>query len=128
MYAFAMARVLIEKSADRLPDDPLAGVSLAYYCAAIGDVDCAGLRAAEAVALQPDHPGVHYYRALISLRLGNESRAVAAARDALRYGYPRALFEADPRLEKVRASREFSAPLIASNRLPTAPRFSAAFR
>jgi TolB-like protein/tetratricopeptide (TPR) repeat protein len=128
MYAFAMARVLIEKSADRLPDDPLAGVSLAYYCAAIGDVDCAGLRADEAVALQPDHPGVHYYRALISLRLGNEARAVSAARDALRYGYPRALFEADPRLEKVRASREFSAPLIASNRLRTGPQFSAVFR
>jgi len=102
--AYQRARDLAESAQQIAPDDPVAVVSLAYYCAAVHDRPCAAEHSAKAIALAPTEPSIQYYVALVNLRLGQEAAAIAAARRALELGYPRALFTVDPLLEPVRNS------------------------
>jgi serine/threonine-protein kinase len=95
-------------------------ISLAYYCAATSDRICASQQISRAVALAPTLPAIHYYRALVNLRLGQEAAAISAAERALALGYPRALLNRDPLLESVRHSPRlagipFGQPALARN-------------
>jgi TolB-like protein/DNA-binding winged helix-turn-helix (wHTH) protein/tetratricopeptide (TPR) repeat protein len=101
-HAYSRARDLAYSERQVTPDNPATVISLAYYCAALNDQACARKHSAEAVALAPAEPAIHYYIALVNLRLGREAAAISAAERALALGYPRALFTVDPMLETVR--------------------------
>jgi len=102
--AYYRARDLAESAQQIAPNDPRIAVSLAYYCAALKDLSCAVEHRANALALAPTEPWIQYYAALVNLRLGQESAAIATAERALELGYPRALFTVDPLFESVRNS------------------------
>ena len=118
--AYSKARDLARSAQQVRPDDPVTAISLAYYCAATSDRDCASQHSARAVALAPTSAAIHYYRALVNLRLGQEAAAISAAERALALGYPRALLSRDPLLESVRNSPRlagipFGQPTLARN-------------
>ena len=102
--AYQRARDLAESDQQIAPNDPVTAIYLAYYCAAVNDRPCANAFRSSAVALAPMEPDIHYYSALIDMRLGHEAAAIAAAERALALGYPRALFTVDPLLASVRNS------------------------
>ena len=87
--------------------DALTRVSLAYYCAALGDAACAESNRVQALQLEPDNVDVHYLSALVHTRLGDMQAALAATQKALDLGYPQALLVTDPQLEQVWAKRRF---------------------
>ena len=119
--SYYMARSLAEDEFEFSPDDPIVVGSLAYYCAALGDRECAWNFSSAATDLAPRDPSVQYLVALVNLRLGHDAGAISAAELALELGYPRALFTADPLLAAVRNS-----PLLADEfiRQPTLARSS----
>jgi TolB-like protein/DNA-binding winged helix-turn-helix (wHTH) protein/tetratricopeptide (TPR) repeat protein len=119
-FAYVKARDLARSAQQVRPDDPVMAISLAYYCAATSDRDCASRQSARAVALAPTSAAIHYYRALVNLRFGEEAAAISAAERALALGYPRALLSRDPLLEAVRNSPRlvdipFGQPTLARN-------------
>jgi TolB-like protein/tetratricopeptide (TPR) repeat protein/DNA-binding winged helix-turn-helix (wHTH) protein len=120
LVAYSKARDLAQSAQQLRPDDPVMAISLAYYCAAMGDRACASLQSSRAVALAPASPKIHYYRALVNMRFGEEAAAISAAERALALGYPRALLSRDPFLESVRHSPRlagipFGQPAVALN-------------
>jgi TolB-like protein/DNA-binding winged helix-turn-helix (wHTH) protein/tetratricopeptide (TPR) repeat protein len=119
--SYYMARRLAEDELEFAPDEPIVVGSLAYYCAALGDRECAWKFSSAATDLAPRDPSVHYLMALVNMRLGHDAGAISAAELALELGYPRALFTADPLLAAVRNS-----PILADEfiRQPTLARSS----
>lgn len=113
MEAYYIARGLAEDQLERAPADPVTRIALAYYCAALGDGNCAVEHSTSALALAPEAPVVQYANALVNLHLGNEAAAIAAVELALDLGYPRALLRADPQLVAVRSSPRLAVALIA---------------
>jgi tetratricopeptide (TPR) repeat protein len=63
--AYASARQLAEAALLTAPDDALTTVSLAYYCAALGDADCAETHRIRALQLAPENVDVHYRSAQV---------------------------------------------------------------
>ncbi len=119
--SYHMARSLAEAEVDIGGDEPILVGSLAYYCAALGDRECAWKFGSAAIDLAPQDPSIQYLLALSKLRLGDDAGAISAAERALELGYSRALFTADPLLAAVRNS-----PLLAGtfSRQPTLARSS----
>ena len=113
--AYSIARGLAEIELKTLPDEPLTRITLAYYCAALGDSNCAVEHSTAALTLAPKMPAVHYINALVNLHLGNETAAIAAAELALDLGYPRALLRVDPQFVVVRRSPHLASALIAGS-------------
>ena len=111
--AFARARELVAAKLVAQPGDAVDHISLAYYCAALGDARCAVGHSNDALALAPQAPVVHYLHALVQLRLGNRAAAIRAVESALELGYPRTLFRVDPQLLVVRGSPLLAGALIA---------------
>ena len=107
LQSFARARQLAEAALLTDPADALTTVSLAYYCAALGDTDCAASKRVQALQLEPDNVDVHYLSALVHTRLGDMQAALAATQKALDLGYPQVLLVTDPQLEQVWSQRRF---------------------
>ena len=108
LQSYSLARQLAEDSLLLNPVDALTTVSLAYYCAALGDAACAENNRVRALQLEPDNTEVNYLSALVHARLGNMQAASAATQRALDLGYPQALLVTDPLLEAVWSKRRFA--------------------
>jgi tetratricopeptide (TPR) repeat protein len=107
LRSFETARQLAEAALLTDPADALTTVSLAYYCAALGDTDCAETNRVQALQLEPDNVDVHYLSALVHTRLGDMQAALTATQKAVDLGYPQALLVTDPQLERLWAKRRF---------------------
>ena len=129
--AYYMARSLAETELESDPQAPAVLGSLAYYCAALGERECAWRFSASATDLAPNDATVQYLRALVNLRLGHDADAVDAAERALQLGYPRALFDADPLLAPVRNSPMLAdvvdGPMLGAAQRRAAPRVATLF-
>ena len=119
---YSIARELAEDGLEVGADDPLIRIELAYYCAALGDDECAIRQSFKALDRAPEAPLVRYVNARVQLRLGDKVAAVREAERALDLGYPRALFRVDPLLDAVRGSPRLAGILIADR---TSARLSA---
>jgi tetratricopeptide (TPR) repeat protein len=122
--AYFIARELAEDRLEVGTDDPLTRITLAYYCAALGDGDCAARQSVNALARAPEASIVHYVNALVQLRLGDKLAAIREAELALDLGYPRALFRVDPLLVTVRSSPRLAGILIADHAIAQNQLFS----
>lgn len=69
------------------PKDSRAIYLLASYLAHLGRYDEARERSAQAVALSPEDPTVHYFNAIVESLAGDDDAAVDALATALRLGY-----------------------------------------
>jgi len=122
--AYFIARELAEDKLEVGTDDPLTRITLAYYCAALGDGECAARQSVNALARAPEASIVHYVNALVQLRLGDKLAAIREAELALDLGYPRALFRVDPLLVTVRSSPRLAGILIADHAIAQNQLFS----
>jgi tetratricopeptide (TPR) repeat protein len=123
--AYSIARGLAEDDLQDAPNGPMTQIALAYYCAALGDSNCAIEHSATALTLAPQSPVVQYVNALVYLHLGNESAAIEAVEYALELGYPRALFRVDPQLVAVRSSSRLAGAYIAERAMARNQEFNA---
>jgi len=108
--AWNQARDLAADELRTDPDNYGAAIALAHYCAALREFECAQRFRSFAMERAPDDAVVNYLGALVSMRLGQEQAALEAAKRAMRLGYPRELFAADPLFRSTR----LVAPLAAN--------------
>jgi len=108
LQSYSYARQLAEDALLVNPADALTTVSLAYYCAALGDMDCAASNRVRALQLEPDNVDVNYLSALVYAHMGDMQAAADATQRALDLGYPQALLVTDPQLQAVWVKRRYA--------------------
>ena len=109
---FLLARTLAEESLAERPADALTLISLAHYCAVLGDQDCAELNQARALSMAPNDLEVNYRSAVIYAALGNREAASNSTQQALALGYPQVLLLTDPLLADLWSDRSFATARI----------------
>ncbi|MEJ2138968.1 MAG: winged helix-turn-helix domain-containing protein [Gammaproteobacteria bacterium] len=106
--SFRRAMQLAENSLAKSPEDPLTRISLAYYCAALLEVECATKHRVIALDSAPENFEVHYLAALVYALLGDPENATAETRRALELGYPQILVLTDPRMSDYWSGQRFA--------------------
>ena len=109
---FLQARTLAEQSLAERPADALTLISLAHYCAVLGDQNCAELNQARALSMAPNNIEVNYRSAVIYAALGNREAASNSTQQALALGYPQVLLLTDPLLADLWSGRSFATARI----------------
>ena len=73
----------------------------------LNDVEAAAAHISSAEMLSPNDPHVHYYKALINTRHGNQEAALDSLERASQLGYPSPVIAAEPYLKEIRTNPRF---------------------
>lgn len=107
--AFTRASELAMGALNVNASDPAVIIDVAWIRAMLGNATEARALMDRAHRLAPDDPYTHYYDALVYLKAGDKSAALAALETALDKGYSRQMLAADPHLAGLRGDSRFSA-------------------
>jgi adenylate cyclase len=107
--AFLEAERLARERLARNQRDPGTLIDLAWVTAMLGRFADAQRLIAQALALAPNDPYVHYYDALVRARMGDTDNALDRLETAVEMGYSRVLIRAEPHLAALRGSERFAA-------------------
>lgn len=114
--AFRRARELANRRLRVNGADYLINTDLAWIDAMLGDFQAAERLLGDALATQPNDPYVHYIRALVDARRGQESAALDSLQRAIELGYSRALIRTEPYLEPLRDNPRFASLISEQSR------------
>jgi tetratricopeptide (TPR) repeat protein len=106
---FEQAGMLAERTLQVNPNDALTMMDLAWIQAMLNKPDAARTLIDRARDLAPDDPYTHYYDAMVFLRVGDETAALAALQIAADKGYSLQMLAAEPHLAPLRDNPRFSA-------------------
>jgi TolB-like protein/tetratricopeptide (TPR) repeat protein/DNA-binding winged helix-turn-helix (wHTH) protein len=115
---YRRAIALAQRSLTVNPRDAVTLIQLAYYCARVGDAECAQRNAGRALALGADDVFVHYYAALIALERRDSAAALDSLGRALALGFPPQLVRAAPDFISLRGDARFRELLAQGDRPP----------
>ncbi len=107
LQEFAVAELLASSAFDVNPNDPLTMMDLAWIRAMLDERDDARRLIDMAQRMAPDDPYAYFYDALINLKAGNRSDALAALQTAVDKGFSRKLLAAEPHLASLREDPQF---------------------
>ncbi|MDH3613717.1 MAG: tetratricopeptide repeat protein [Gammaproteobacteria bacterium] len=104
---YEKAITLVEEFLDLNSDDAYTLAMLAHYLANTDKPDVASSYLAQARLLSPDNMYVHYYAALIAVKIGDVDGAISASKRAIENGYPSQFLLADAGMAPVIDNPEF---------------------
>ncbi len=97
--SYRRAIELVRGQLDVDPDDAENLGLLADYLANVDELQAARSAIQRALQISPQNASAHYFAAVIERRDGNDARALAALREALRLGYSARMLAADPQFD-----------------------------
>ncbi|HEY5567955.1 MAG TPA: tetratricopeptide repeat protein [Gammaproteobacteria bacterium] len=106
--AFIEAERLAREQLEVNSRDPGRIIDLAWITAMLGRLDEAERLIDTALTLAPTDPYVHYYDALVRVRMGEAEAALDRLETAVEMGYSRAMIRAEPHFAELRDRERFA--------------------